>query len=634
MKVKIKHILIENFCGIKKLDTELFDKTLISGSNGVGKSTIQNAIIWVLTNQMADGSSPDGKIRPHDKNGTDIDHVEIRIDLTVAFEDEEYILTKINKQKWTKSSTDQQKIMTGNVNEYLINGVPKIERDYKAFIEQFINMEEFKFCIGSKAFLKLNTAKRREKIMSLFGGEVSIEDIAEKNTNYTSLAKDLLVGTVEELIATCKKAIKKLKDKQDSIPIRIDELNNQMSEIDITALENKMSEIQDEIDSKVNEKAKILTSNEKVNNIASEIMQLKFEQGDIERELNVSRESSSREKRKLELEIDGVDSKISTLKSQRDFEQQIISSNESEMQDLREQIMAFENSKFDENSTICPTCKQPLPAEQIKQLKAEFEENKKKQIVRVNNKGVGLKKVNEQTEESIKETEEKIFKKLEEKKVLEEKLKEVIVPEAINVKSDSKWQKAQKKIEELEKQLKSIDKIDTKEIDLELSQLNKELIDVTNEIAIAKSKNFEDRIAELKAEAIEVEQKIADEEKKKKLLEDYNKDRIEMLTAPVNSHFKVVKFKLFKPLIKDKTSFEDVCEILVNGTSYDANLNVGFKILADVDLCQAFQKAYGIVAPIFIDNSESLDEARVPETEGQLILMKRTDETALNIKEK
>lgn len=132
---------------------------------------------------------------------------------------------------------------------------------------------------------------------------------------------------------------------------------------------------------------------------------------------------------------------------------------------------------------------------------------------------------------------------------------------------------------------------------------------------------------------MDVEQKIANEEKKKKLLEDFNKERIELLTEPVNSHFNIIKFKLFKPLIKDKNAFEDVCELLVNGTSYDANLNVGFKILADVDLCQAFQKAYDLHAPIFIDNIESLDEWRIPKVDGQLIMMKKTDDKTLEIKE-
>ena len=73
--------------------------------------------------------------------------------------------------------------------------------------------------------------------------------------------------------------------------------------------------------------------------------------------------------------------------------------------------------------------------------------------------------------------------------------------------------------------------------------------------------------------------------------------------------------------------------MLVNGTSYDANLNVGFKILADVDLCQAFQKAYDLHAPIFIDNIESLDEWRIPKVDGQLIMMKKTDDKTLEIKE-
>ena len=43
-KVIFTHIHIENFCNHKEFDADLFDKTLVSGHNKAGKSTIRNAI--------------------------------------------------------------------------------------------------------------------------------------------------------------------------------------------------------------------------------------------------------------------------------------------------------------------------------------------------------------------------------------------------------------------------------------------------------------------------------------------------------------------------------------------------------------------------------------------------------------
>lgn len=633
MKIKFKRIALENFCGIKSLDVDLPDKALICGANGLGKSTIQNAIMWILTNQLADGSSPDGKIRPHDANGVDIDNVEIKVGLDVEFDGTVFTLTKINKQKWTKSSTDQQKKMSGNNNEFYINGIFKNERDFKAFIEQFIVIDDFKFCTNPRAFLKLNTAKRREKIMSLFGNKASFDGMLENNEKYKSIAKDLKVGTVDELISATKRAIAGLKEKQKAIPVRIDELNHQKEDVDISELIKNKEEINNKIKDLTDKKSNLLSLNSEYSDLSSQIMELKFKQGDVEREANKAVEEKARNKRDIRQKIDSVDAEIANIQAYIRNAEIIIAENEEKMQNYRNEISAVNKEEFDEKNTICPTCKQKLPEEQVSVIKETFKSNKQAKIKSINNKGVALKQVNEQTKQQIDDYNKKIAEKCVAKKELENALDNVGRIELIDAKSTPEWLKIQKEINDLEEKQSKVKRFDVSEFDKEISNLNSELITISNQIAVAENQNFDERIEELQQEAMDVEQKIANEEKKKKLLEDFNKERIELLTEPVNSHFNIIKFKLFKPLIKDKNAFEDVCELLVNGTSYDANLNVGFKILADVDLCQAFQKAYDLHAPIFIDNIESLDEWRIPKVDGQLIMMKKTDDKTLEIKE-
>ena len=634
MQIKFKRIEIENFCGIKDFKADLFDRTAIIGRNGQGKSTILNAISWVLFNQLLNGTSPDGKIRPHDENGKDIDYVEIKVALTTIIDDEEYTLTKINKQKWSKSSTDQQKVMTGNVNEYLINNVPKIERDYKQFLEQYVSLEDLKYCLSPNTFLKLNTAKRREKIMSLFGKDVSLDDVIAKNSDFESIKADLKVGTVEELIAATKKSITRLKGTQKAIPIRIDELSRQKESSDVTELKEKEENIKSQIVQVQKECEEHKSNRDKLNDLSKTYMDWKFKKSELEKTLYSSTEKALAEKRNLRISIDEINKSITNCKADIESRELFIQANENEMKKLRARISQINTEKY-AGYNKCPTCGQELPKEQIDSAIKKFEEDKRSEIAHLNDKGVSDKQQNEKLKNEIEELNKKVVKYEEALKVTEEDLSKIAVEEVDYTKNED-WVKLDNQIKDLEKTLSgsNMDELteQIKECERKVTSLNADLLEVSNKIAVEESQNYDDRISELKTEAVEIEQKIAEEEKKKHILELFNKARIEALTEPVNNCFKIIKFRLFKPLIKDKNAFEDVCELLVNGTSYDSNLNVGFKILAEVDICEAFQKAFGVTAPIFIDNIESLDNERIPDTAGQLITIRRTDDD-LTVKE-
>jgi hypothetical protein len=84
--------------------------------------------------------------------------------------------------------------------------------------------------------------------------------------------------------------------------------------------------------------------------------------------------------------------------------------------------------------------------------------------------------------------------------------------------------------------------------------------------------------------------------------------------------FKVfgVKFSMFERLING--GLKEECRILVdcNGTliPYDSVNNAG-KINVGVKLCSVFQKYFGIEAPIFVDNAESI--VKIEETDCQIV---------------
>jgi hypothetical protein len=88
---------------------------------------------------------------------------------------------------------------------------------------------------------------------------------------------------------------------------------------------------------------------------------------------------------------------------------------------------------------------------------------------------------------------------------------------------------------------------------------------------------------------------------------------------------------MFEPQINGE--LKDICQPVVEGESYDRNLNHGAKILAEIDICRAFQRANNVALPIITDDTESLDSWRVPKMENQIIMIRRDDNEKLTVSE-
>ena len=85
--------------------------------------------------------------------------------------------------------------------------------------------------------------------------------------------------------------------------------------------------------------------------------------------------------------------------------------------------------------------------------------------------------------------------------------------------------------------------------------------------------------------------------------------------------FKFVKFRMFNQLINGGT--EPTCETLVSGVPYSSANNAG-KINAGIDIINTFSKFYGIFAPIWVDNAESVNS--IENTWSQIIKLYVTNE--------
>lgn len=640
LKIKFTHIELENFCGIKSLSADLHKNTIIKGKNGVGKSTIRNAISWILYNKLADGSTGDKGIRPHDKDGVDIDFVDIVGKLTMVADGKEIVIKKTSKQKWTTPRGTTEKRFDGNINEYEINDIPKKLKDFEDYINKIVPRETFMYCTNPNVFLSLDTKKRREILFKLVS-KITDKEVIKKNPQFKELENDLEDGNILELIARSRKIISAKNEELDKIPVRVDEIEKQKVDVDVAAIEKQIEELKAEcieLDKHKSVLEKHLSESEKH---LDEILEVKFEMNGLEQ---IEKDKLIQKKRAIENIVVDSERQLQSIKADISRKEVEIEWKKEQNDKLRvlidklnDDLKNAQNRAFDEESTICPTCKRKLEESQIMTVKEHFETNKANKISKIETEIESSEKNLKSTESEIKEIESDIklakskYKEVE-KKYNKDKGKLDTFVEDVDMTSSKQYQKLAEKLKELESNAKdcSAKRIEGQELRDKILEKQTKISWLKDSMNVAELNNkIDERIEELRQMQVENAQVIANETRKLDLLQEYNRTKIKMLTDSINEYFDVVKWVMFQQQING--AYAEVCIPTVDGTSYDGLLNHGAKILTEIDICMAFQKANKVELPICIDDTESLDSDKLPKLNNQLIALRRTDDEKLTI---
>lgn len=646
--MRIVHIFAQNFCkfyGKNTLDTDFSMKTILSGQNEVGKSTVKRIILDVLNCHDENDREITG-IRPHDENGVEIDDVDIVRAVAFEIDGKEKTLKKVTRQKRNKKGE-----ITGSVTDYSINDVPYKMADYNQYIND--NMAELgvlPFCLNAMTLLNKSQAEQRLALASYFGTRTD-EEICDMFPQFAELKPMFDDGDVDQLKKVCRGKLngtggrngsKGLVKERDEISTRIDTIHSTNEYTDLAELElqKKTYEPQlKEIEDKLSNYNKILESKQKA---TEDIMNLKFELSDMERKANADNQKKRME---LQLQLDDFNASIHKGESMIRAKKANIENSEREvrfcaenLEKVRADWRKTKELAFDESSVNCPMCGQKLPEDKIESMRAEFDERKAKNLKELEDKGNALSSDSKKLKQGIEDKKKEIADLGAELKELAEKrdivAKELSkVPTDVDMTGNSEYQALKAKIEEKEKAL--ADENDTSELIRKLKNERNELlrqvssVDTKIELGVANNKRIDDSIADLEDKRKDLDQEIADWERKLDLLKEFTRKKNELLQADVNKYLDFATAKLFRPLLNGDT--EECCDFVYNGEAYARNLNHGARMLVEVDVCRAFQKVVNVNFPIIIDDTESVDDWRIPQIDNQLIMLKHTQDKELVI---
>lgn len=645
MKVQIKEMTLEFFKGVRNATYKFSDSTNVYGENGLGKSTIATAFYWLLFDKSAElVSNP--PIRPDN-----VEECVPRVDIVLDVDGKEVNLAKYQKQK-VKEDKDKSTRTVSLTNFYEINGVEKSKRDFDAYLTDLgIDMDKFLLLSHPNLFTSgLNSKKEMEQMRGLLfemTKSYTDKEIAEMLPDMEEVLNLMGNYTIDEIAAMQNSTIRKIKENYgkdgEILRAEIKAKEELKVDIDVAELELGRNVLKEMIADKQAKQNDVLKQFEEFQNISAEIIQLKMKLNDIEKnansELDAKKHDYEMELLKTEKELDELNFNATKCEKQLSTNRMELSIKNVKIQDLRDELKVAKERKFDENSLICPYCKQEYTEDKKEQIKADFESAKVDECKAITHNGVQLKEEIEQLTKEIaklnlakSDFDKKITVTTNTVKEIKEKI--TALPMNVDVSDNDEYKAILKNLED--KQAIYNKGFDNNEIKASLKaeeeDLQNQLLETERKIASSeRNVEIDEQILELLEKQKKYEQDKANAEKILEQLKCISKKKNELLVDGINSHFEIVDFKLFD--YQKNGEYKEVCIPMIDGKTFGQSTNTGREVLAKLDIIKGLQKFYEQNYPVFLDNAECLSEKtkKRVNSECQIIYLNVSEDENLRI---
>lgn len=623
--IVIRQLTLLNFKGIRNLTVDFdLNETNIFGYNGTGKTTVFDAFTWLLFGKDSKDRK-DFNIKTLDANNQPIERIPHEVTACIEVNGEEINLKKCYNEVWTKKRGSAVETFNGHSVECFYNDVPCSVTEYAKKVAEICDEQVFKLITNPLYFTAQKKDYQRTMLFRL-AGDVTNDDVLARYPEFESLVAMLSGKTLEELKREVQSKKRKIKDGVETIPARIDERKRDMPdtqdwaklEAEIAGLEQQLADI----DAQIADRSKSYNeATKQKQEVARQLSEVKSAITAREYEL---KDKLLADYNQAKREHDNAVSRVATLNNDRKYKSLSLQRAEKELADLnaeRERLYAEwraikgEVLVIDEDNFICPTCKRALDETDIEEKKAQmandFNANISRKLERNKARGMEVKAAIDAKDAEIATIKNAIF-------AIDNEIAQLSASKAYSnvpampdvvpaINADKEIINLRNKATDLQNQL---NQEITAPATSDLSERKRAIEDNirNNKVWLADREriaNNNKRIAELEKEYTESQAQLAELEGVEYNIQQFSKARIEQVESRINGMFNLVKFKMFEQQINGGEI--ETCEATVNGVPF-SDLNDAMKINAGLDIINAISRANGIVAPIFIDNRESVCE--------------------------
>ncbi|WP_196602109.1 AAA family ATPase [Pectinatus frisingensis] len=617
----------ENFKGVpldidfKGADTDIY------GDNGTGKTTVADAIWWLLFNKNSLNETK-FDVKPLDENGNELHNLEYAVEASFRLDNNDIVsLKKVLVEKWTQKRGSATKENTGNETKYFINDTPKAANKFNAYIkETFISEDIFKLLTNVHHFAENIDWKARRELVLKICGDVDNADIFAANPNVKELENLLTNKNLDDFKATINAEKKKINDELKIIPAKISELKNSIGDNTSESklkLDAQLGCVKKELDT-TNEEILLAKNGDTVIRLKQAITEvdtaIMTRKNDLNKDITDRITALAREISEQQLQESGIRQEQSLTDSRKIANEKEIVHIENDLKALADKFDAEAAERYPDApiDDTCALCGQKLPADQIaaerekeEKARTEYNSKKAKRLEDMNAQGKQLKAnlekdrtdiiINENKAVELKKTAADI------RQIIEDKRKEYT--SLLDSKVDSS-----PAIDALEsKKLKLMQQITDAETAAEVNitglkekatTKQVEIDDIENKLAvIGMSERTQARIAELTKQQKDYAQRFEELSRQLFLTEEFTKTRVKLLEDKVADKFKLTQFKMFAAQING--GITECCEPMHDGKPYKA-LNNAMQYNIGLDIIRTLDAHYNFYPPIFIDNAESI----------------------------
>lgn len=620
--MKLLRLTLDNFKGTKHFSLDLPEgcSAAVYGENGTGKTTLADAWCWLLfgVDSKGQSDSKNGGFQVSTKGTSGLDY---SVSAVIEVDGHTHTLRRVYREEFSRKNGESEKGQAKNHTDYYLDDTPlKTKKQYDAFIDTLLPSREIGRALTIPSYFPrdLEPGSRRELLLKLFSPEITEDSVMDRHPELARLRTYKGYKTVEQYRDWAKAQRTAVNKELDSIPGRIDEAN-------LAKREEVPTPEDDAVFQRLQaEKAKLAM---KISAIRSGSAQMDAIRRKSETEALLSErraaymgkflhanDALNADAQALRKEISDKERAVFLLKRKKEERILFMEGIRKEIDHLGEKWQEWQGKRFDESSTVCPTCGQSLPPEQIQEAREKFNLTRSETIRQIEEQGTQLRE-RLKRDSAAKEEQKTITAAEQELAELQEKLDKlaaaIVTPPPFEETED--FRKLTKEIESLRRE-ETLLKVSAEKQLAPLLEKEEAIQQRLDELArkrlnVEMNRQQEQRIRDLLAKQKELNLQLTTLDDGLTLADQFIRLRAMDLEEDINSHFEVVRWKLFDMQVNG--GVKTCCEAMADNDNgifveYGSNLNDGRRIQAGVDIINAITKATGVTAPIWIDGAGEL----------------------------